>query len=592
MLIKQQGSIQIDIVTVFSLLVIVAACVVIHRLYTIQIISGHEYREQVVRQHQQVVTKQDSIRGDVYFTYHDSNRLLAATDHEYHQLVINNRHVQDPLELRRVLRTYVDHDHERLETILQKTNDPYEILKSRLTDEEFMSLQKHRVRGIELHSKKERYYPLGDLGSMVLGFVSFQGDVLGGTYGLEKYYDTILSRDGAVQETSLLFSLFGSRTSDKEEEDETAIEKYIAREGSLVVTIEPVIQESLQREVRAVDQTWKSEFTAGVVMNARDGTIVAMTDSREFDNNTERRNYRNPLIEERYEFGSVMKPLTVAIGLDTGAIDNDFSYFDHGNMTLNRLTISNFDRRGRGASTDLQAILTQSLNTGAAEIALDIGADRFIDYVEKLGLGRETGIDLPYEIYGNIENIDTGRAIELATASYGQGVAVTAMEMLRAWGALANDGVIKTPYLVDVIEYGDLIPARNIPAGRNNAVFDTTTASDVTRMLVNIVDDSQTFSPYALPNHSVAIKTGTAQIARPTGGYYSDQFLHAMAGYFPAEAEPNQDKYVMFIFTYKPQGVRYSSTTMKEPFFNMVETMINYYELPPDRNLSSLENFE
>ena len=571
--------------------VIVLSGLVIYRLYVLQVIHGKAYSEAVDRQYQNVLTGQDIVRGDIYFTYHDGNRLLAATDREYFQLVINNRHITDPLTLRTVLRAHVNHDQALLEEILQKKNDPYEILVQRLSQEEVSKLQEHTVRGIELHRRLERYYPLQDLGSMVLGFVSFLGDDLRGTYGLEKYYDTILRRDTRSDTPSLLFSLFG-RQDHREQENQTMIEKHIAREGSLITTIEPAVQEYFTEQIQSVDQRWQSTFTAGIIMDARTGQIVAMADSREFDNNQERQHYRNVLIEDRYEFGSVMKPLSVAIGLDTKTIDTSFSYHDQGSRTLNGFTINNFDRRGRGSATPLQSILTQSLNTGAAEIALQIGAETFTRYINQLGFGSETGVDLPYENFGKTDNIDTGREIELATASFGQGVAVTAIEMVQAWGALANDGVIHTPHLVDVIEYGDLIPARNIPMGGNQRVFRDDTSQAVTQMLTAIVDNSSTFSPYALPNHSVAIKTGTAQIARPTGGYFDDQFLHAFAGYVPAQSAPTESRYIIFLFTYKPQGVRFASTTMKDPFFNTVNFLINYFNLPPDRNLSPLANFE
>lgn len=565
--------------------------VIVYRLYHLQIIRGEEYHEQVSRQYQNIFGRQDTARGDIYFTYHDGNRLLAATDRDYYQLVINNRNVRDPLGLRQVLRTYVEHDRERLEEILKKENDPYEILKPRLSEEEWRNIQENRVPGIELHSVGERYYPLGSLGSMVLGFVSFQGDELVGTYGLEKYYEKILRRESQAQDTSLLFYLFGGN--DQEAiQDETAIEKHISKEGSLVTTIEPAVQEYFTRALESVDQQWKSVFTAGIIMNARTGEIVAMADSRSSDHNKNREHYRNSLVEDRYEFGSVMKPLSVAIALDSGSITRDYSYNDTGSMSLNRYTIYNFDKQGRGPYTSLQTILTQSLNTGVADIALKTGVDTFTDYVDQLGLGTETGIDLPYEIYGNTDNIDTGREVELATASFGQGVAVTALEMVRSWGALANGGVMQTPYVVDLIEYGDLIPARNVPAGGNVRVFDPSTTNVISGFLTNIVDDAATFKPYALPNHSVAIKTGTAQIAKPTGGYYEDQFLHSFAGYFPAQSEPEDDRYVVFLFTYKPQGARYSSTTLKDPFFSTVGFMINYFNLPPDRNVSSLENYQ
>lgn len=563
-----------------------------YRLYEVQVVAGEGHRQRIDNQHSYITNSQDNPRGDVYVSYKDGSRILAATDREYYELVINNRNLVDRENLRDYLDERTSYDGARLDAILQKKNDPYEILKSRISEEEAESFIASPFRGVELHERSERYYPLDDLVQEVVGFVSFQEDVLLGTYGLEKYYDTILRTNTQGRESSMFLSLFGDKQEQVSGTEETAIEKNIAKEGSLVTTIEPQVQEQLLSELDAVDERFGSQYSAGIIMDPTSGQVVAMGSTKRFDPNENKQHYRNVIIEDRYEFGSIMKPLTVAMALDAGAIDADFQYNDRGFMKLNQRTINNYDRQGRGPGTTLQTILSQSLNTGAATIAIKLGADTFIEYVDALGLSKETGVDLPYEVYGNTENIDTGREVELATASFGQGIAVTLVEMARAWGSLANDGIVKTPYVVDMIEYGDLIPSRNIPPGGDQRVFDIETTQQVTDMLISIVDDTATFQSYSLPKHSIAIKTGTAQLARPAGGYYDDEFLHTIAGYFPAQAQVGDQQFVMIIFTYQPQGAQYSSTTLKDAFFNVTQFMISYYNLTPDRNTSSLSNYE
>jgi cell division protein FtsI (penicillin-binding protein 3)/stage V sporulation protein D (sporulation-specific penicillin-binding protein) len=563
-----------------------------YRLYEVQVVAGEGHRQRIDNQHSYITNSQDNPRGDVYVSYKDGSRILAATDREYYELVINNRNLVDRGNLRDYLNERTSYDDARLDAILQKKNDPYEILKSRISEENAELFIASPFRGVELHERSERYYPLDDLVQEIVGFVSFQEDVLLGTYGLEKYYDTILRTNTQGRESSMFLTLFGDKQEQVSGTEETAIEKNIAKEGSLVTTIEPQVQEQLLSELDAVDERFGSQYSAGIIMDPTSGQVVAMGSTKRFDPNENKQHYRNVIIEDRYEFGSIMKPLTVAMALDDGAIDADFQYNDRGFMKLNQRTINNYDRQGRGPGTTLQTILSQSLNTGAATIAIKLGADTFIEYVDALGLSKETGVDLPYEVYGNTENIDTGREVELATASFGQGIAVTLVEMARAWGALANDGIVKTPYVVDMIEYGDLIPSRNIPPGGDQQVFDIETIRQVTDMLISIVDDTATFRSYSLPQHSIAIKTGTAQLARPEGGYYDDEFLHTIAGYFPAQAQAGDQQFVMIIFTYQPQGAQYSSTTLKDAFFNVTQFMISYYNLTPDRNTSSLSNYE
>ena len=581
---------QLVIVGIYIFFVVIAG-VLLYRLYFLQVVQGAEYRERVSGLYNNVVSDTNFARGDIYFTYKNGDRLLVATNSEYYSLIINNRNLSDSDDARKKLENIIDLDIKKWNSIVSKKNDPYEILVKRLKPTEVAYIQALDLRGIELHVNKERFYPAGDLGSNIIGFISYHENDLRGSYGLEKYYDKILRRDGKVNRQSLFFSLFGDR-SVSDDVDETSIEKHIAKEGSLVSHIEPNVQRFLENELDTISLTYKSEYSAGIVLDPDSGRILAMGVSDNFNLNEDTQHYRNYPIEDRRELGSIIKPLTVAIGLDSNTIDTGFTYNDLGSMTIGKYTIYNFDRMGRGTFTTLQTILTNSLNTGVATVALKIGREVFAGYMTQLGFDTETGVDLPFESYGLMNNLVTGGPVELATASFGQGVAPTALEMARAFGALADGGVIHTPYVVDTIEYGDLIPSKNVPVGSGEQIFQEQTVQEVRDLLVNIVDESATFEPYSLPQHSIAIKTGTAQIAKPAGGYYADQFLHSFVGFFPAYAAPEEQQFLVLIYTLRPQGARYSSTTLKDAFFNTAGYLINYYGLKPDRNVSTLDNVE
>ena len=571
-------------------LFVFSACAIIFRLYELQVVEGARYAQVVENQFKGQYSREEFARGNIYFTYKDGNRLLVATNKDYYSVIINNRNLKSPLEAQAALSKVVSFDSNKYKSIITKTNDPYEILLPRITQEEADAVRALRIRGVELHVNSERYYPAGDLASQVIGFVSFSGDELKGNYGLEKYYDNILRRDGELSKRSIFFSLFNKN--ENTEEDETTIEKNIAKEGSLVASIEPNVQDFFEKELDKINTKYKGVYTAGIVMDPDTGAIISMAASDNFDLNKDTKHYRNYLIEDRRELGSIMKPLTVAAALENEVIDSNFSYNDTGSVTIGRYTINNFDRRGRGPFTSLQTVLTQSLNTGMVKIAALMGADMFIEFVENLGLDSETGVDLPFEVFGSTNNINTRGAVEIANASFGQGIAPTPIEMVRAWSAFANEGKLKTPHVVDLIEYGDLIPAKNIPTDLQEQVFSQETAKTVTDYLINTVDESQTFKPYSLAQHSVAIKSGTAQLAKSTGGYHDDRFLHSFTGFFPAKAKPGEQQYVVLIYIVDPKGARYSSTTLKDGFFNTVKYMINYYDLTPDRNLSTLDNLE
>ena len=162
--------------------------------------------------------------------------------------------------------------------------------------------------------------------------------------------------------------------------------------------------------------------------------------------------FSNPIVEGVFEMGSVIKALTMAAGIDFGSVTASTTYNDKGSITLNNSTISNYDHKGNGV-IDMQEVLNKSVNTGAAFVVNKMGKENFAKYMVDFGLGSETGIDLPNESNGNITNLKSPRDIEYATASFGQGIAMTPMITIRALSSLANGGMMITPHIVNNIDY-------------------------------------------------------------------------------------------------------------------------------------------
>ena len=360
------------------------------------------------------------------------------------------------------------------------------------------------------------------------------------------------------------------------------VDARAAREGDLVTTIEPMVQEKLQQVLLEVNGRYGSIETGGIIMDPATGEIIALDTVPTFDandfQNGDPAHFGNPLVEHQYEFGSIVKALTMAAGLDAGVVAADSTYNDTGCMTLNNKKFCNYDLKARG-TTPMQEILSQSLNMGATFIALRVGHEKFREYFKQLGMGEETGIDLPSEVPGNINNIlRSPRDVEYATASFGQGVAQTPVEMVKALGALANEGKVVTPHLVRAVKLESGIE-KKLEWGGEERVFSKEATLDTTRMLVKVVDVKLDGGKVKIPSMSVAAKTGTAQIAGPGGKYYENLYLHSFFGYFPAY-EP---RFIILLYTRQPQGVQYASETLTHPFMELTHFLINYYEIPPDR---------
>ena len=350
-----------------------------------------------------------------------------------------------------------------------------------------------------------------------------------------------------------------------------------------MTAIEPTVEQYLEGNLEKLVTEFRAKRAGGIIMDPKSGRIYAMAlypsfDPNEYGRERDPSRFTNSLVENVYEMGSILKPITMASGLDAGVVTATTTYFDSGTLTLNTKTISNFDGKGRGR-VDMQEVLSQSLNTGAATVALKLGGNRFRDYFSRFGFGSETGIDLPGEAKGLTQNLESGRDIELVTASYGQGIALTPIQTVRALAALGNGGYLVTPHVATKIHY-KIGTTRSVSDYAREPVISEEASEEITRMLVRVVDTALLEGAYKMPNHTIAAKTGTALIANPAGGgYYSDRYLHSFFGYFPAY----DPQFIVFIYLVEPQGVMYASHTLTVPFMSIAKFLINYYEIPPDR---------
>jgi cell division protein FtsI/penicillin-binding protein 2 len=426
-------------------------------------------------------------------------------------------------------------------------------------------------------TERKRFYPGGSLAAQELGFVAYNNDdTQKGRYGLERYYDQVLTQPSEDLYSNFFVQLFGAAKSILSGEQ--------AETGSIVTTIEPSVQGELERTLAAYNKEWNPALSGGIIMDPKTGEIVAMAQAPTFDLNdfqdADPNIFGSALVQNDYEMGSIIKPLTVAAGLDSGSILPDTTYNDTGCITVDEKKICNFDGVPRGV-IPIQQILSQSLNVGASFVATKMGPDIMRDYfLNHYKLGQETGIDLPSEIHGLTNNIVTSkRAVEYDTASFGQGIAITPVETVRALATLANGGKLVTPHLVKAIRYDSGL-GRTLSWNTGTQVLKPETTTIVSRMLTEVVDKALANGDIKLEHYSVAAKTGTAQIANPAGGgYYTDRFLHSFFGYFPSF----DARFVIFLFALEPKGAPYASQTFSSPFHSLTQFLISYYDVPPDR---------
>lgn len=558
-------------------LVLFVALIIVARLYQIQVHDRDLYEEKAERQY--IHTVEDLYtRGSIYFTTKDNDLVSAATIQAGYELVMDPSRVKDPEATYSALNNVVSIDRDDFMARAAKTDTVYQIILDRISNREADAIEALELPGVAMYRTQWRFYPGETLAAQTVGFVgqtADSGDQLTGRYGLERYYEDVLTRDNkrlTVNFFAEIFSNLGSVVFDNTD----------TRTGDVVTTIEPTISRMLDQELQKTQEKWHSRLTGGIIMDPKTGEIVAMGVYPTFDLNDRTgatiEDFKNPLVEDVYEFGSIIKALTMASGIDSGAVSPSTTYYDPGRLELDTFTISNYDGRGRG-TVDMQEVLNQSLNTGVAFVVDTMGKNRFREYFKALKLGNETGIDLPNETYGLVSNLDSPRDIEYATASYGQGIAMTPIATVRALAALGNGGYLVNPHIARTINYEDG-STKEITFPDGDRVFRPETSETISRMLTTVVDDALAGGTVALPNYSVAAKTGTAQIAdRVNGGYYADKYLHSFFGYFPAY----DPEFLVFLYTVEPKEVRYASETLTDPFMELTKFLINYYNVPPDR---------
>ncbi|MEK9168165.1 MAG: penicillin-binding protein 2 [Patescibacteria group bacterium] len=545
------------------------------RLFFVQIVHGGSYKELADDQY---VTPVANIfdRGNIFFQGKNGELVSAATVQTGYIIAIDPTRIKDADGVFEKISAITSIDRDGFFAKIAKTNDPYEEIARRVPKDEAYAIGDIGIVGVSVHKERWRFYPALRTAAHMLGFIGYKGDKQTGVYGLERYYNDILSRGEEGLYVNFFAELFSNIT-------DSILKTDNSRAGDLVLTIEPKVQSVLEEALGQVKMDWSSESVGGIIMDPMTGAIYAMASLPDFDPNDfqyEKNTavFSNPIVERVYEMGSIIKPLTMAAALDVGAVTAKTTYNDKGYVVLNSARISNFDGKARGV-VPMQEVLNQSLNTGMVFVMQKMGPDIFSTYMKSYGIGVETGIELPNETHGLIDNLDSTRDIEHATAAFGQGIAMTPIETVRALSALGNGGYLPSPHLVDRVEYvrGDSKKTYPDPGA---GVLKKETSDEITRMLVTVVDKALLDGTVAMPHYSIAAKTGTAQIADlVNGGYYDDRYLHSFFGYFPAY----NPRFIIFLYNVYPKDVKYASQTLTSPFIDMTKFLINYYEIPPDR---------
>ena len=548
------------------------------RLYFLQIVHGEDYSLDAQGQYQEQSPDTEE-RGTIYFTNKDGGLVSAAVMQSGWRIAITPKNIENTESVYAQLNAITPIDRERFVTSVAKLNDPYEEVAFRIDDASAKQIRTLKIPGVLLVQDQWRNYPAGMLAAQTIGFVGYQGSNTSrvGVYGLERQWQDSL----AISSTGLYVNPFAEIFANLQSAFATDVS---SQKGSIITTIEPTIQARLEDALAGVMKTYTPRLAGGIVMDPQTGEILAMANRPSFDPNTyntvsDPSVYANALVEGRFELGSIMKALTMAAGIDSGAVTPQTTYNDTGCIHPSKATVCNYDLKARGV-IPMQEVLNHSLNVGASFVTGAMGHPVFTKYMAAYGFGSKTGIDVPNEVTGDIGTLGTGTGpdVNYDTASFGQGISVSPIAMIRALSSLGNGGTLPNPHVVKAIRLDSGL-TRSMPIAPNVRVLSTSTAQTVSNMLVTVYDDALLDGKLKHDRYSIAAKTGTAQIAIPGAGYSKDKYLHSFFGYFPA----HDARFIIFLFAVEPHGVEYASASLARPFDDIEQFLINYYNIPPDR---------
>ncbi len=565
-------------ITLLSALLIVVSGGLIIRLLSFQFYMNPTVKEDLETNAQARYSRTVEVMPNRGQIYDRNGNLLAVNTYNYRVGVspgsINDRQ-EAARELAPLLKLPEDEVYDMLAPNDDGTYPPYVLLSSLVDFDSGQAIIDLHMDGVVIDPMPARIYPQGALTAQIVGFFAGSSDTRDGRgyWGVEGYYQPVLAGQSKRITQSLIPLL-----------DEGELDASSVRDGvDLVLTIDRDLQYLAQDVLDKAIVEQGADGGTILIMNPRTGEILAIANASagqplfnpEDASNDNMKRARNPAISTIYEPGSVFKVVTMAIAIELGIDPNTWTYYDPGCFEKYGVTICNWDYGSRG-NPDFATVFIDSLNTGTSTLYMQMDYEYVYQKLEEFGIGTRTGVDLQGEEEGILNEpgeSDWSEANYLTT-SFGQGVSVTALQMLTAVNAVANDGLIMQPHIVKArIDGGKIIET---PISASSRPISEKTAHQARDILVQVVTSPKSVDDYDFPGYTVAGKTGTAQVPIP-GGYSADQSVASFVGFLPAD-----DPVVSVLVKLDNPDGYWGSKTAAPVFQELVERLVVLMEIPPD----------
>lgn len=551
--------------SVFGTLLFVFLSIIL-RLFYWQIISGEKLRRAAAAQYYYEFTI-PAQRGSILAS--DGSPLVMNTPS--YLVFAQPNLIPDKLKFLDSVRRYLPINEATVAAALLDEGRLWLPLKRKVDIEIVEQLKKENIEGLGFEKDPKRYYAEASMAAHLLGFVGF--DEHGsdkGYFGLEGYYDRDLrGKDGYVQiekDVRGAAILIGQT------------KRIEATDGrSLVLWLDRTVQHIAEKRLLEGIQKYGALEGTVTILDPKTGGILAMASYPNYDPSTfsdfDSSLYKNPVVASSFEPGSTFKVLVMSEGIEHAGITPDTPVEETGPVRVGEYSIRTWDSKYHGTIT-MTEVLEKSSNVGMVAVARALGQEQFLELFKTFGFGDTTGIDLEEESSPTLRPDSEWREIDLATASFGQGVAVTPLQMVRAVSAIANNGWLMEPRVVKEIRDSEGKTVQ-VKSKKIRQVITEKTARLITEMMVAAVEYGE--AKWAKPKgYRIAGKTGTAQI--PVEGHYDEKkTIASFIGFAPAD----NPRFVMLVTLREPTSSPWGSETAAPLFFRIARDIFGYLGVPP-----------
>lgn len=544
--------------------IFVIAAILGWRLFQKQILEHATYLASAENQY--IIKKElPAQRGKIYA----SDMFPLATNNQYYQVLAVPRNIKNPDEVANKLSTILGISKNELFNLINNDKPYVPPLKHGLSEEEGDKIANLKISGIIVLPESRRFYPEGNLSSQILGFVNNSDD---GQYGIEGYFNEELKGYGGeiFAEKDILGRPFNIG------------QKIDPQNGAdFVLTLDHNIQYQAEIVLQEAVKKYKTDGGSIVIMNPKTGGVLAMAGFPDYDPNKfnevtggAQDVFNNPVISKQWEPGSVFKPLIMAAAINEGKIQPDTEGVFSNFITVDSYEIHTSTDQAYGKETMTQ-VLENSDNVAMVWVSEQLGKELEYQYLKDYGFGRKTGIEMDTEATGEVLDVKKWSNTQRATIAFGQGISVTPIQLITAMTSIANGGKLLKPYIVSEIDFADGRKDFRT-ASEVKRVLNTDTAKKVTEMMVSVVVNGHG-KKAAVSGYKVAGKTGTAQIPKPGGGYYTDRHIGSFIGFAPAD----DPKFVMLVRLDQPKNVDWAESSAAPTFGGMASWLLKYFNVPP-----------